>query len=330
MSPSTSRVEYRAPRSALGSDPRSGRPLSAPSPPGPPPRPSPAASRSSPCAGHPGEGGPQLGQRLGDQPAEHHVDDEGHGRRHGQEEHHVRHDGVAHVREGRIGGHYHRHGAGHVPHLPALLGVARGVYLAGRLAVALDAVLGNVHGAHVAKDLLVLLGLEAPGFVGAALGQKALDSGRLVGVGRVVDIAGVQVGEADGVVGLLREQGRHGLAGDGAVQPLVVVVAGGSVVDDALVKRDEVPYRIHLGDEYARLLEKVGLGPASLVVVGEHEEHRRDDHEHSGQKADELRPQSDGALFSPATHHAVRAFCGPAPLSVLAVPHRSLPCRYGW
>ena len=172
--------------------------------------------------------------------------------------------------------------------------------------MALGAVIGDVHGPHIAEDLIASFGLISPHFIGVLVRQERLNSGRLVGVRGIVDVARVQVREADGVVRLFGEQGRHRLASDGTVQSLVVVLPVGCVVDDVLVQRDEVPHSIHLGNEHPRLLQKVSLGAARLIVVGERKEHRRYQHENDRKEPDELRPQSDLPL-SPDSRHGSTA-----------------------
>lgn len=224
--------------------------------------------------GHTRERSTQLRQRLSNESADDDIDEKRHGSHHGQKEHHVADDGITHVGHGAIGGNHHRYCSGHISHTPALFRVTSRIQLAGGLAVALDAVVGDVHGPHIAEDLITSLGLVAPDLIGVLIRQKCLDGGGLVGVRDIVNVARVQIREADGVVRLLGEQSRHRLARDGAVQSLVVVLPIGGVVDDVLIQGDEIPHGIHLGNEHPRLFQKVGLGAARLIVVGEGKEHR--------------------------------------------------------
>ena len=196
--------------------------------------------------------------------------------------------------------------------------------------MALGAVVGDVHGPHIAENLIASLGLVAPYLVGVLIRQKRLDGGGLVGVRGIVDVARVQVREADGVIRLLGEQRRHRLPRNGAMQSLVVVLPVGGIVDDVLVQRDEIPHGIHLGNEHPRLLQKIGLGAARLIVIGERKEHRRYQHENNREKPDKLRPQPDLPL-SPKNRHgsiapASRQRAAGSPSSPCTLPN----ARCGW
>ena len=189
-------------------------------------------------------------------------DDKGHTHHEQDEEGRVRRHRRTHVGKIELGGHDDAHRARDVADVRALLGVAGDVYLTLGRAMALHA-LGVVHhGAHIAKHgparlaakpIDLLLGhFSRPR---RRIGIEPLEGSALVIIGRVIEVARVEVGEPDGVVRPSAEERRDRLAGNGAVQPLEVVFALRGMVDRVLVDRDEVPDRVHLAHKHARLLE---------------------------------------------------------------------------
>ena len=210
----------------------------------------------------------------------------------------------SHVLEGQVGGHGHAHRPRHVAHFPAFFGVARGIEFARRAAVALHAVLGDAHDGHVAENRLPVHLGKPVALRHVRVGVEGGERLGLVGVRRIVEVARVQVGEADGVVGVAGEQRRHRLAGNGAVQALVVVCTLRGIVDDVLVDGHELPHCVHFGHQHLRLLQHFGGGPVALVEEDERRVGRGKQKQDAQKKPDDLRPQTRPDLRGPP--HAAR------------------------
>ena len=206
-------------------------------------------------------------------------DNEGHTHHEQDEKGRIRRHCRTHVGEIELGGHNDAHCARDVADVRALLGVAGDVYLTFGRAVALHA-LGVVHhGAHITKHGAARLAAKAIdlllghfGWPRSRIGIEPLEGSTLVIIGCVIEVAWVEVGEPDGVIGPSAEERRDRFAGNGAVQPLEVVFALRGMVDRVLVDRDEVPDRVHLAHKHARLLEHLCLDARTLVSVGEGDE----------------------------------------------------------
>ena len=96
-------------------------------------------------------------------------------------------------------------GAAHVAGLPPLLGVTGHVDLAGRLAVAVEAVLLDAHGSRIAEHLFALEFGDLVELAAFGIGVERVERDGLELVGLVGGVARVEVHEARGVGGLRGE-----------------------------------------------------------------------------------------------------------------------------
>lgn len=170
-----------------------------------------------------------------------------------------------------IHGHDDAHGAANRIFRPPLFGMPRDVKLARRLAMALQAAVLYLLGAHIAESLLapkllhsVVLSLRHR----VEVGQRLL----LEPIGNILHVTGLEIGVSYRILTAPRKQFSHALAHQRAVQSLELVSAVGGVVDKILGVVDKVPYRIHLQGEHARLFQKRRLRLLALRVNVEHHE----------------------------------------------------------
>ena len=223
-----------------------------------------------------------LSQGVCDQMGKREIHDEQARNQHDDKEHHVLENTVLLCGDVQIHGDDDADGSADIVYRPSLFGMPRHIYLALRLAVALQTRSLYLHGSQIAKHLLpVILGHRVI-LRQARISAKRVEGFGLELIGRVFGIARIEIDEPRQISRFVGKELSDGTPRNRAMQALVrAVFRKRRRLKPVLVRRHEIPNSRHLLREDEALLSQLIDGLLALGIRGpRHASDERDHEQH--------------------------------------------------